>query len=79
MSFKDSDKPVEHYERPTIVSKFASVSLSGYLSPPTRVSPFAGLQYLLLVLFVKLNFLLNSRQQIIRDLNPDLRDQKGLC
>ena len=60
MSLDDSDQSVEHYERPKIVSKFASASLNGYLSPPTRVSPIAELQYLLeyhtLVLFVTLNF-----------------------
>ena len=60
MSLNNSDKPVEHYECPLTVSKFASASLIGYSSPPTRVSPIAGLQYLLeyqtLVLFVKLNF-----------------------
>ena len=43
-----------------MVSKFVSASLSGYLSPPTRVSPNAGLQYLIeshtLVLFLTLNF-----------------------
>ena len=60
----NSDKLGEHYERPKIISKSASASLSGYLSPPTSVSPVAGLQHLLeyhtLVLFVKLNFWFES-------------------
>ena len=43
MSLGDSDKPFEHYEPPKILSKFSSASLSGYLSPSTRVSPIAGL------------------------------------
>ena len=43
MSLDDSDKPVEHYEHPYIVSKLASASLIGHLSPPTRVSPIARL------------------------------------
>ena len=61
MSLDDSDITVENYKCPKIVSKFQSASLSAYLSPPTRVSAIAGLQYLLeyhtLVLFLKLNFL----------------------
>ena len=55
-------------------------SLSGHLSPPTRVSPITGLQYLLkyhmLVLLVKLTFRFDLRHQTIRDLKPDLQDQK---
>ena len=66
MSFDNLDKPLEHYEGPQIISKFASASLSGYLSPPARVSSIAGLQSLLeyhtLVLFVNSIFNLNLRQ-----------------
>ena len=38
MSLDNSDKPVEQYEHPEIMSQFESAFLSGYLSPPTRVS-----------------------------------------
>ena len=60
MSLDDSYKPVEPYERPQIVYKFVSASISGYLSPSTRMSPITGLQYLLeypmFVLFMKTQF-----------------------
>ena len=40
MSLYNLDKPVEHYEWLKIISKFASASVSIYLSIPTMLPPF---------------------------------------
>ena len=40
MSLNDSDKLVKHYKRPQIISKFANVFLSIYLSIPTTLPSF---------------------------------------
>ena len=50
--------------KPLIISKFLQLHLSGYLSPLTRVSPIAGLWYLLehhmLVLFESIQSYINQ-------------------
>ena len=56
MSFHDSNKPVEHYERPLIVNKFARVTLSIYLSKTATLPPFTWVTInCKVVLFLVLN------------------------